>query len=594
MNKISIDHKALVETQVPPLSVINLGSSHWFVDFGRAAFGTVVVNIQSPDEREITVHLGEVLDGETNIHRNPGGSRRYRKMILHVRPGVEQYRVRIPADERNTRPGSILMPPEIGEVMPFRYCELEDIPGKLKDIRQITVHYPFHDSAASFASSSQVLNDVWELCKYSMKATSFAGLYVDGDRERIPYEGDAYINQIGHYCVDREYGMARATTEYLITHPTWPMEWHLHMPMIAWADYLQTGDDQLLRKFYRDLGAKTLLGLAREDGLIVEDPKLMTKEFRESLHFSEDVKGLVDWPPREFTRDNQFGERDDHEMLPVNIVPNAFHVHALKLMGRIAKVLGFEPDELLWRQRAERAQRRFNEVFWNSTTGLYIDGEGAHHSSLHANLFPLAFGLIPEERIARVVTFIKSRGMACSVYAAQFLLEGLYRAGEEDYALELLTATHDRSWAHMAYTVGSTMTTEAWDNKYKENQDYNHAWGAAPANLIPRCFMGIRPLTPGFRRVKIRPQTGSLTASIRMPIPSGEITLEITRGTRNSWRAALSIPEGIVAELHVPTTNKKCVSLSGKAVPEKSFTGCERGRWILELPAGQHAIEVSA
>lgn len=33
---------------------------------------------------------------------------------------------------------------------------------------------------------------------------------------------------------------------------------------------------------------------------------------------------------------------------------------------------------------------------------------------------------------------------------------------------------------------GSTITMEAWSLKAKPNQDWNHAWGAAPANLLPR------------------------------------------------------------------------------------------------------------
>ena len=103
------------------------------------------------------------------------------------------------------------MPEEIGAVHPFRYCELENYPGELtKDsIRQIRVTYPFNDDASYFKSSNKVLNDVWEMCKYSIKATSFCGVYVDGDRERIPYEADAYINQLSHYAVDREFTLAR-------------------------------------------------------------------------------------------------------------------------------------------------------------------------------------------------------------------------------------------------------------------------------------------------------------------------------------------------------------------------------------------------
>ena len=32
---------------------------------------------------------------------------------------------------------------------------------------------------------------------------------LDGDRERTPYEGDAYLQQLGHYSTDRDFALAR-------------------------------------------------------------------------------------------------------------------------------------------------------------------------------------------------------------------------------------------------------------------------------------------------------------------------------------------------------------------------------------------------
>jgi alpha-L-rhamnosidase len=139
--------------------------------------------------------------------------------------------------------------------------------------------------------------------------------------------------------------------------------------------------------------------------------------------------------------------------------------------------------------RAARVKKSFNEKLYNIEKGYYTDGIGTDHGSVHANMFPLAFGMVPEAYMPDVVKHLKSRGMACSVYGAQYLMEAVYNAGEADYGLELMTATHDRSWYNMI-RVGSTITMEAWDMKYKPNSDWNHAWGAAPANIIPRHLWG--------------------------------------------------------------------------------------------------------
>ena len=93
---------------------------------------------------------------------------------------------------------------------------------------------------------------------------------------------------------------------------------------------------------------------------------------------------------------------------------------------------------------------------------------------------------MPPERHERVTAFVRSRGMACSVYGAQFLMDALFDSGAEDRAIALMTAPGDRSWRHMVEDVGTTITLEAWDNKYKPNEDWNHAWGRAGQRPAPQ------------------------------------------------------------------------------------------------------------
>src|SRR5690606_39253147 len=182
---------------------------------------------------------------------------------------------------------------------------------------------------------------------------------------------------------------------------------------------------------------------------------------------------------------------------------------ALTLMAQIAHALGKEKDHSIYLEKAVSLKRVFNEELFDKKQGCYVDGIGTTHASLHANMFSLAFGLVEEKNIESVRRFIRSRGMACSVYGAQFLLEALYNANDADYGLQLLTSTGERSWYNMI-RKGSTITMEAWDNKYKPNQDWNHAWGAVPANIIPRKLMGIEPLEAGFEKIRIKPQPGTL------------------------------------------------------------------------------------
>jgi len=586
----------LVTTKIKPAKLVRKGEGHYFVDFGKAAFGTVELTLTSPAAgRGVQVHLGEVPAGDNSIDRNPGGSRRYRMMTLRLKKGTHTYRVPITTDKRNTGSRAIKMPGYIGEVMPFRYCEIANCPAALDDAKicQIAVHYPFDESASRFSSSSPVLNDVWELCKYSIKATSFCGVYVDGDRERIPYEADAYINQLCHYCVDREYTMARHTHEYLMTHPTWPTEWILHSVLMAWADYLYTGNIESAAHFYEDLKAKTLLSLARTDGLISTQTGLVTDEVLRSIHFQGKLKDIVDWPHGNILGlKGGYGETDDFEFKPINTVVNAFHYRALVLMSRMAKDLGKTRDAERFAEAAARVKRSFNDKLLDKDKGIYVDGEGSTHSALHANMVPLAFGLVPPDYVGSVAEFVKSRGMVCSVYGSQYLLEALYAAGENDYALRLMTNRNsDRSWPHMIYDVGTTITLEAWDNKYKPIQDWNHAWGAAPANIIPRCLMGIEPVEPGFAKVRIKPQVGSLrSGSLDLPTVRGTIHADFASAKGESFALNVRLPANVKAVISLPRLGSKDpdVRMDGKRA-----TWTVKGRFVVldDVGSGLHRFE---
>lgn len=174
--------------------------------------------------------------------------------------------------------------------------------------------------------------------------------------------------------------------------------------------------------------------------------------------------------------------------------------------------------------------------------------------------------------------------MAASVYGAQYLMEALYKAGEDEYALEILTSTSDRSWYNMI-RVGSTITLEAWDMKYKPNADWNHAWGAVPANIIPRGLWGIQPKEPGYKVAQIKPQMGNLKSStIKVPTVKGPIKAEYKYVNDRRQTYTIEIPANMVAEFEVNAGPGKVLMLNGKKAATVFNT--------LRLTPGVHHIEL--
>ena len=586
-------HYPLQKTDETPKRIARVGQEVR-IDFGKASFGQLRLTLTSKDGGEkLMVRLGEALNPDGSINRKPGGNIRYAEYRLPLKSGRHTYFVQFRPDKRNTGPQAIKMPKYIGEVLPFRYVEIDGFAGMLEkaDIVRSTVHYPFDDYASHFESSDTVLNAVWELCKYSIKATSFAGIYVDGDRERIPYEADAYINQLCHYSVDREYSMARRSYEYLLHHATWPTEWILQSVLMAYNDYLYTGDIRSVSHHYDILRAKLLLPLRESNGFISTRQGKQTKDLMKAIHYAGDsLRDIVDWPHTGGFGMVGNGETDGFVFTDYNAVVNAFHYKALCDMARLAEALGRGEDAALFSEKAAETYRAFQSLLWDRRSGAYRDGIDTDHASLHTNMMALVFGLVPEKAVERVMAFIRSRGMACSVYGSQFLMDAIYEAGDAAYGLSLLASQSDRSWYNMI-RAGSTITMEAWDNKYKPNQDWNHAWGAVPANAIPRKLMGVEPIEPGWKTFRIRPQIGSLEwATIKVPTIKGTVEVSCRRDDLTD-RMQFTVPANTEAEVELPLRKKgkPRVTLDGRAVKAEVKDGWLKLREVLP---GNHQMTV--
>jgi hypothetical protein len=548
-----------------PVSIIEVEDGTFLVDFGRVAFGNV--RLLSSDDVTVTVHFGEAQkDGR--IDRKPPGTVRYKAATATLAAGRPTV-VAPQKDGRNTRtnfpgnPPAILTPSEWGVVLPFRWLEIEGWDGDLKQeqiVRQSAFSKDWNNDAADFQCSEKMLNHIWALCRYSIKATTFAGVYVDGDRERIPYEADAYLNQISHYYTDNDIQMARDTIDHLMVHGTWPSEWPPHLVFMVYADWMHTGDTDWLAKHYDALKSKILSDRKGEDGLIASSEKQIKQG------------DLVDWPK---------AERDGYVFTVRNTVVNAFHLQALKRMVELANALGKTDEAKVFEADFKTSYAAFQQSFFDEETGLYKDGVETDHSSLHANLFPLAFGLVSDDARGKIAEWLAGRGMQCSVYAAQYLMEGLFETGKDEEAAALMTAKNDRSWRHMVES-GATITWEAWDQKYKSNQDWNHAWGAAPANLLPRYILGVEPLTPGWKMVRIRPNIAGLSfAKGRVPTPRGAIELSWTYS--NSFVLSIFLPETMKARVELPMIGMSlAVFCNGSRVDALESDG----RWIVECKGG--------
>lgn len=132
---------------------------------------------------------------------------------------------------------------------------------------------------------------------------------------------------------------------------------------------------------------------------------------------------------------------------------------------------------------------------------------------------------------------------------------------------------------------------EVWDPSQKGNLDWNHAWGAAPGNIVPRRLFGIMPIQPGYREFEVKPRVGSLTGgSYRLPTLAGEIAVSFTSAPGEHLKLTVTVPENSSGKVCLPRFNmsNSAVTLDGASVqgiPEGDFV------YVDSLSPGTHTVE---
>ena len=509
--------RAFARRIVAPASVSRNASGGWLVDFGREAFGWAETAVPVA----VRGMAGErVKDGGT-LSVVPFSAIRAAEVSCKAGEG---WRRLVFKTEIFSRGRCMSVPRELGEVMPMRYLEFPAdcgfIPSR-ENLRMVALEYPFDEGESGFSSSDAKLDRVYDFCKYSMRACCFGGIYIDGDRERLPYEADAYVTQLSNYAMSSDYEVSRVTIDYLMPYPTWPTEYKQISVLMAWSYWMWSGRDDLLRKHYAQLRDEKLMErfLRDSDGLLETGGEMFHGAY-------EGAADIADWPPPE-----RFG----FEFRKVNAVVNAYYYISLGEMAQIADHLGRGDDAASFRRRADRVRQSFQKAFFDAKRGIYVDGEGASHASIHANAIAVVAGLVPADKLKAVGDWLAKREMECSVYFAQHFLEALFRTGHGARAVELMTAENDRSWIGML-NAGATITKESWNEGVNANIDWNHSWGTAAINVIARCLAGVTPVACGFERIRIAPDPAGLERfEAKVPTAKGPVLVRCSKcggGTR--------------------------------------------------------------
>ncbi|MGC4064994.1 MAG: family 78 glycoside hydrolase catalytic domain [Polyangiaceae bacterium] len=458
-----------------PIQIIQKGTGNYFIDFGRTWVGGVQYQLDNGTSgNTVELRFGEVTSATNTVRYQLNTGNTYQD-IYTLKNGTQTLRT--------------------WGMRVFRYLEIIGAPEPVTadKLKALALIYPLDTAAATFDTSDTSLKQVWQLSKNTIEAVN-VDFYTDSwTRERANYEADAYLQQRSNLYLSEDPTLGRYSIDYFGSNRTWPTEWPLYVVLAVHDAWQRTGDTQQIMSMYASMTKK--LPDAWFDGAT----NLVRKTSGSNGCSSATDCDIVDWPTT---------QRDGYVFQQYNTVLNALSYRAYRDMAEMAVAIGRTDDANVYTARASSLRKAINTRLYSSANGRYDDGMDASgnlsgHYSLHASAFALAFGVPEVTEVSRVAAYIASKGMACSVYGAAFLLDALFEARNGTTALGLLTSTGTSSWLNMIQD-GAGATAEAWDSTLKSNLTYSHPWAASPAFLIPEGLFGIPSCPAGIRSIPRR------------------------------------------------------------------------------------------
>lgn len=513
-----------------PVSVTEIPDGYLF-DFGAEAVGSLCFPIAGEAGQEIELRYAEELDGT--------GRARY------------DIRANCTYSDRITLSGKDTLL-EYFDYKGYRYAELLHPPRDLDPASVYTLerHYPFPEESAKFLCSDEKMNRIFEICERGVRIGTQDTYYDCPTREKGGFVGDALITGLSHLLLTGDFAIykkfildCKETGKHcpvIPAHlPTYNInfcaDYSLLIPLFVKEYYERTGDTALVREMLPTL--EGILGYFEKfrnaDGLLEK-----IAHFDGVPEYLSPI--LIDWPQN---------LRDGYDMEGVTAgvctTVNVFYYGFLKTTAALYAIAKNTARERELSAMAEQAERGLNATLYDEETGLYLDASGSHHSAIHANALQLFFGMKPPKGYAPIRDMLLERRLNCGVYFSYFVIEGLFRIGEAEAALDLLRGEDEHSWVNMLKS-GATTCMEAWGPDQKWNTSWCHPWSSSPIYFYFRRILGIDLNACGERRIRIAPifPRDLSFASLEMPSPHGKIKAEIRRA-KNTLRYTLTAPRDV-------------------------------------------------
>lgn len=248
-------------------------------------------------------------------------------------------------------------------------------------------------------------------------------------------------------------------------------------------------------------------------------------------------------------------------------IHNLFYACGLKAAATLMNATGREGVACEYEKRAAEIIAAAEKLCWSEKEGFYREGPGSDEYSQHAQVLAVLSGAAVGDRAKRIMKEALAReNIAKCSFSYQFqLFRALEATGMYDYTVKL--------WGLWRSLLPLNLTTVP-ETPFMTARSDCHAWGALPLYEFPRSILGVRPLTPGWGEILVRPLCGLLPdAEGRVITPKGMVHVQWEKA-EDKTKLVINAPGGVPVELLLPHDGRIRQLEPGVNIIEIASTGC--------------------
>ena len=439
------------------------------------------------------------------------------------------------------------------------------------------------DTVGYFNCSNTLFNKIYQNYLWTQLGNFHGNLSSDcPHRERLGYTGDGQIlvePSIFNFDMTQFYRKwindmddARNKVTGFVPH-TAPFggggggpAWGSAYVSVPWFYYIYYGDTDILRQHYTGMKQWiTYLGTHTDkDGIVVrEEP---------------DGWCLGDWAT------------PGNIEIPPALVNTCYYYYITTIMSDVANILGYPQDSHYFSELADTIKSAVNKKYYNKNEKRYWT------SRQGADVFPLAFGMVPENQTSGVLesmikNILKNKGhLDTGILATPLMLEVLTQYNREDIAYTVMDQRDYPGYGD--YIIGKGATT-LWEN-WNGGHSHSHPMYGSVIRWFYKALAGINPdpLNPGFKHIIIKPTICGDLTSAKAGFESlyGHISSQWYLDN-DDLHLKIEIPANTTATLYLPARDITGVQESGKT-PKKengiAFIKMDNGRAVYKIGSGKY------